>query len=154
MHPGIQRYKTTRIFYPAQIAALPSRDIEEFQSIGITPAMMDEFLIYVATPVAEYGTVDGKALDKFWCAQKTRFPAIAEATLESICFSFSSVDVERSFSQYKTMMTDKRESMTEVTTKQWVMLMYNGDIEGHFGGSVTLTLYICVWGHSCFKAVT
>ena len=86
--------------------------------------MTDEFLIYVATPVAEYGTVDGKALDKFWCAQKTHFPAIAEAALESIWFPFSSVDVERSFSQYKTMMTDKRESMTEVTTKQWVMLMY------------------------------
>ena len=42
----------------------------------------------------------------------------------------NSVDAERSFSQYKHMLTDRRENLTEQHTKQLLVLKFYGDIEG------------------------
>ena len=42
----------------------------------------------------------------------------------------TSVDVERSFSQYKHLLKDIRETLTEDTTKRLMMLYCHGDVEG------------------------
>ena len=44
----------------------------------------------------------------------------------------TSVDVERSFSLYKHLLNDRRESLTELNTRRLVMLYFNGVIEGRF----------------------
>ena len=44
----------------------------------------------------------------------------------------TSVDVERSFSQYKHLLKDRREGLTEENTKRLIMLYFNGDVEEWF----------------------
>ena len=51
----------------------------------------------------------------------------------------TSVDVERSFSQYKHPLNDRREGLTEENTKRLMMLYFNGDVEDH--------IYIFVISH-------
>ena len=63
---------------------------------------------------------------------RDRFPNLATIASHVIWMPVASVDVERSFSQYKHILNDRRESLTEENTKRMVMLYYNGDIEGHF----------------------
>ena len=59
-----------------------------------------------------------------------RFPNLATIASLMIWMPITSIDVERSFSQYKHILNDRRESLTEENTKRMVMLYYNGDIEG------------------------
>ena len=63
---------------------------------------------------------------------KTRFSNLAVIALQAIWMPVASVDVERSFSQYKYILNDRRESLTEENTKRLLLLYYNSDIEGHF----------------------
>ena len=44
----------------------------------------------------------------------------------------TSVDVERSFSQYKYLLNERRESLTQDNTKRLMLLYFNGDIEHCF----------------------
>ena len=41
----------------------------------------------------------------------------------------TSVDAERSFSQYKHLMNKQRENLTPENTKQFTMLYFNSDLE-------------------------
>ena len=59
-------------------------------------------------------------------------PDLAAIVSHAIWMPVASVDVERSFSQYKHLLNDRRESITEENMKRLVMLYFNGDIEGHF----------------------
>ena len=69
---------------------------------------------------------------KFWEGMKDCFPNLAAIASHAIWMLVASVDVELSFSQYKHLLIDRRESLTEENTKRLIMLYYNGDIEGHF----------------------
>ena len=69
---------------------------------------------------------------RFWEGMGDRFPNLAAVASHAIWMPVASVNVERSFSQYKHLLNDRRESLTEENTKRLVMLYYNGDIEGHF----------------------
>ena len=60
---------------------------------------------------------------------KTRFPILSAIAANAIWLPVVSVDVERSFSQYKHILNDRRE---RANTKILVMLYFNGDIEGRF----------------------
>jgi len=44
----------------------------------------------------------------------------------------TSVEVERSFSNYKHLLNDEKESLTEENTCRLMILYYNGDIEYRF----------------------
>ena len=61
-----------------------------------------------------------------------RFPLLSKIAVYYIWMSVTSVDVERSFSEYKHLLNDKRERLTEKNTRQLMILYYNGDIEHHF----------------------
>ena len=106
--------------------------IEVVDIDGKSQEVMDEFLIYTNLPASELQEVSVDDLHQFWISQKFRFAKLSSIAGKIIWFPVSSVDVERSFSRYKTMMTDKRTCMTEETTRQWVILMYNEDIEQRF----------------------
>ena len=73
-------------------------------------------------------------IPSFWGSESTRgrFPLLSAIASEAIWMPVASVDVERSFSQYKHLLNDRRESLTEENTKRLVMLYHNGDIEGRF----------------------
>ena len=55
-----------------------------------------------------------------------RFPVLASIATDAIWMPVTSVDVERSFSQYKHLLNDRRESLTEEHTKCLLMLYFNG----------------------------
>jgi hypothetical protein len=57
-----------------------------------------------------------------------RIPRVAEVAVPYIYFPVSSVDCERSFSKYKTLLTDKREALTELNTKRLTIMYFNGDV--------------------------
>ena len=61
-----------------------------------------------------------------------RFPLQSEISSDAIWLPVTSVDVERSFSQYKYLLNERRESLTDENTRRLMMLYYNGDIEQRF----------------------
>ena len=62
----------------------------------------------------------------------SRFPLLCKIATESIWMPVTSVDVERSFSNYKHLLNDRRERLTEENTRRLMILYYNGDIEHSF----------------------
>ena len=75
---------------------------------------------------------DPLSIFDFWEGMRTRFLILSAIAANAIWMPVVSVDVERSFSQYKHILNDRRESLTEQNTKRLVMLYFNGDIEGCF----------------------
>lgn len=67
-------------------------------------------------------------LPEYWRGLSVRFPKVAEVAVTYIYFPLSSVDCERSFSKYKTLLTDKREALTEINTKRLTIMYFNGDV--------------------------
>ena len=131
-HPAYPHYKAVRIFDPRQLPTL-NHNIGDYTAIKSlqdpSPELLDEWLIYV-----QYRDELPNPLhiSEFWEGMGDRFPNLAAVASHAIWMPVASVDVERSFSQYKHLLNDRRESLTEENTKQLVMLYYNGDIEGHF----------------------
>lgn len=131
-HPAYPYYKAVRIFDPRQLPML-TRDIGDYTAIKSfrdpSPELLEEWLIYV-----QYRDELPNPLhiSEFWEGMRDRFPNLAAIASHAIWMPVASVDVERSFSQYKHLLNDRRESLTEENTKRLVMLYYNGDIEGHF----------------------
>ena len=74
-------------------------------------------------------------IPNFWKSMAGRFRQLSEVALEAIWMPVSSVDVERSFSQYKHLLNDRRESLTQSNTKMMAMMYFNGDIEGQLVNS-------------------
>ena len=74
-------------------------------------------------------------VEDFWSGPTgQRFPTIKAAAAVYAWFPVGSVDVERSFSSYKTLVTNKRQSLTAEHTKQLVSMYFNGDITGRWDG--------------------
>jgi glucose-6-phosphate isomerase len=92
--------------------------------------LLEEWLIYVQYNCDELPNPFN--VNEFWQGVKTRFSNLAVIALQAIWMPVASVDVERSFSQYKYILNDRRESLTEENTKRLLLLYYNSDIEGHF----------------------
>lgn len=131
-HPALQYYRAARIFDPHQLPILPSRDIADFRDIpqlkDPSLALTEEWQIYTNTSAEEF-PAEPINLVEFWRSIKCRFPVLAKIAGDCLWMPVSSVDVERSFSLYKHILNDRRESLSEENTKQLLMLYYNGDIE-------------------------
>ena len=91
--------------------------------------MLEEWLIY--TKYHE-DLPNPFSISEFWEGMKGCFPNLSAIASHAIWMPVASVDVERSFSQYKHILNDRRESLTEENTTRLVMLYHNGDIEGRF----------------------
>ena len=62
-------------------------------------------------------------LSAFWGGLQQRFQGLAAVAQDAIFMPVdASVDEERSFSQYKHLLNDRRKGLTEANTKQLLML--------------------------------
>ena len=66
-------------------------------------------------------------LANYWRGLTARFLRVAEMAVFFIYLTVSSVDCERSFSKYKTLLTDRRKTLTELNTKRLAIMYFNGD---------------------------
>jgi hypothetical protein len=135
-HPGKEFYKAVRAFDPRNLPSLP-HGITQYEAVpGIKnagPELRDEWAAYCQINPDDYKFPDAvSGLPAFWRGLATRFPLLSSVAEDAIWMPVASVDVERSFSQYKHLLNDRRTSLTEANTKQLVMLYYNGDIEKRF----------------------
>lgn len=131
-HQAYPFYKAARIFDPRQLHSI-SCDIGDYSAIPAlsnpSTELNQEWLIYtqwkdtLPTPFS---------IPKFWSCHQDRFPTLSSIATEAIWMPVTSVDVERSFSSYKHILNDKRESLTDENTKRLIMLYFNGDLEGRF----------------------
>ena len=133
-HPAYDYYKAARIFDPQQLPCL-THDIEEYgrgMSALANPSveLMEEWLIY--TKYRQDYLPNLVQLPSFWGSMRGRFPLLSHIALDAIWMPVTSVDVERSFSQYKHLLNERRESLTDENTRRLMMLYYNGDIEQRF----------------------
>ena len=64
----------------------------------------------------------------FWKGKSSVWPHLAKTALRVLNTLVSSCDAERSFSLYKHIMDDRRQSNTEEHVAQLAQLHYNGDI--------------------------
>ena len=126
-------YKSVRIFDPRQLPAL-DHDIQVYgnflkQLSNPAQELLEEWLIY--TQYTNEG-VSSLADLELWDSMSSRFPLLARIATESIWMPVTSVDVERSFSNYKYILNDRRERLSEENTRCLIMLYYNGDLEHRF----------------------
>ena len=119
-----------RDFDPSQLPTL-SHDIRDYTAIksliNPSPVLLEEWQIYV-----QYHDVlpSPFLISEFWEGVCDCFPNLATIASLVIWIPVTWIDVERSFSQYKHTLNDRRESLAEENTKRMVMLYYNGGIEG------------------------
>ena len=103
-HQAYDYYKAARIFYPQQLPCL-THDIEEYGR-GMTALsnpsveLMEEWLFY--TKYRQDSLPNLVQLPSFWGSMRGRFPLLSHIASDAIWMPVTSVDVERSFSQYKT----------------------------------------------------
>lgn len=130
VHPAKQVYKMIRVFDPRQAPAM-ERQIEAYGTLSAlkTPSaeLSEEWAAYQHC-VRNEGLSESLDLAEYWKGTTQRFPEIAAIAKSYMYFPVSSVDCERSFSKYKTLLTDKRESLTEYNTKCLTVLYFNGDV--------------------------
>ena len=90
---------------------------------------MEEWLI---TKYRQDSLLNLVQLPSFWGSMRGRFPLLSHIASDAIWMPVTSVDVERSFSQYKHLLNERRASLTDDNTRRLMMLYYNGDIEQRF----------------------
>lgn len=119
VHPAKKIYKMIRVFDPRQAPAM-ERHIEAYGTLWelrtpASPELSEQWAAYQHC-VRNEGISASLDLADYWKGTSQRFPGIANIAMSYIYFPVSS-DCERSFSKYKTLLTDKRESLTELNTK-------------------------------------
>lgn len=124
-------YKLCRVFDPRQLATIDN-DITKYAKLqnlnNPSEQLMEEWDIYIQA--AKDQLPADFNLYKFWGAMDLRTPTLAGIAIEHIWRKTTSVDAERSFSLYKHLLDDRRMRLTEVHTKQLLLLYFNGDVEG------------------------
>jgi hypothetical protein len=132
-HPAYLFYKAARIFDPRQLPTI-SHNISDYSVIkgfeNPSPELLEKFLIYCRSPIDSLP--NPLVLNDYWASVNGRFPLLSSIARGAIWMPVTSVDVKRSFSQYKHLLNDRREGLTEENTKCLLMLYYNGDVEGRF----------------------
>ena len=97
---------------------------------NLSPELIEEFLIYYQSSLDTLP--DPFVLSDYWRSLSFRFPLLSSIAKRVIWMPVTSVDVERSFSQYKHLLSDQREGLAKDNTRHLLMLYYNGDIQGRF----------------------
>lgn len=130
-HPVYPFYKAARCFDPEQLPVI-SHDLADYSAVTklassvSTTEMKNEWVLYMQIPAKDLP--ETLNLEAYWYGMKTRFPIMSAIAKYVIWMPTTSVDVERSFSQYKHLLDDRRESLTEANTRKLMILYSNGDI--------------------------
>ena len=129
IHPAREVYRLVSVFDPRQAPAM-EKSIEAYNTLkpmaNPSPELSEQWIAFQHCVSREPLPADME-LAAYWRGLSSRFPRVAEVAVPYIYFPVSSVDCERSFSKYKTLLTDKREALTELNTKRLTILYFNGD---------------------------
>ena len=101
-HPAMPFYKAARILQHGSI----SLNIDEHIIPGLTTEALQEWLMY--TNLNQSEIPNPLDLAHFWESMSHRYPDLARIDMDAMWMPVSSVDVERSFSQYKHILNDIR----------------------------------------------
>lgn len=129
-HPAKEVYRLIRVFDPRQAPAMEKniQPYTQLKTLANPSAELYEQWTAYQRFVSREPLVSSLGLDEYWRGLSVRFSKVAEVAFPYIYFPVSSVDCERSFSKYKTLLTDKRESLTEMNTKRLTIMYFNGDV--------------------------
>ena len=70
----------------------------------------------------------------YWFESQVKYPSLAKIAKTFLSLSCTSLDAERSFSKCRDVLTVKRTNLKKENLKKYVILYFNGDIEGNFKG--------------------
>ena len=128
-HPALSLFKAIQCFDPRFIQSNTAyhniedyRIIEEFQLP--TDTLLQEWTIYCGLneSIEEF-----KDLDIYWRGKSHLLPELSSLALIYIWLPVSGVDVERSFSNYKSILSDRRVALKEESIKMLNFLYFNLD---------------------------
>jgi len=121
-HESIDFLKAVRIFDPEQLPIL-SKNIEDYSDLKFqNEDLIKEFKNYIKfNIVADYE----KGLIPFWRSLESVFPNLSKLAIKCLNTPVNSVDVERSFSMYRNILTDKRCRLIESSIEALSLINYN-----------------------------
>ena len=103
------------------------KDISRFTAInGLSspsPQLLTEWAIY--RNIKQHELPEPLDLLEFWEGMKVRLPLLADIALSVLQVPASSAEVERSFTDYGNILTDKRHNLSDENMKMLNMLYYN-----------------------------
>ncbi len=126
-HPTLPLFKAIQCFDPRYIQSNTARHnmgdyriIEEFQFPNDT--LIQEWAIYCGLneSIEEF-----KDLDIYWRGKSHLLPELSSLALIYIWLPVSGVDIERSFSSYKSILSDRRVALKEESIKMLNFLYFN-----------------------------
>ena len=128
-HPALSLFKAIQCFDPRFIQSNTAyhnmenyRIIKEFQFP--TDTLIQEWAIYCEfnESIEEF-----KDLDIYWRGKSSLLPELSSLALTYIWLPVSGVDIERSFSSYKSILSDRRVALKEDSIKMLNFLYFNLD---------------------------
>ena len=151
-HPALSLFKAIQCFDPRFIQSNVAnhnmadyRIIEEFHSP--TDVLIQEWAIYCGLNEAAEELTD---LDLYWRNKTRLLPELSTLALVYIWLPVSGVDVERSFSSYKSILSDRRTALKEESIQMLNFLYFNLGSNINYD-SIRLELLVLFLLFSCFK---
>ena len=123
--PAIALFKAARVFDPRQIPLLSQNFADHDLCIPTMHSAAGEWRTYLDITTAAIIPND---ITAFWKALQSRLPLLAALAKAYIALPISSVDVERSFSKYGSVLSPLRFSLTEDHLRAYCALYYNNSM--------------------------
>ncbi|KAG2458114.1 WNT3A protein, partial [Polypterus senegalus] len=120
--PAIDLFRSVRIFDPRQLPLLSKNFADHAQSVPTMMAAADEWQAYLDIASHEVITAD---ITAFWRALEDRLPRLAAHAKVYIALLISSVDVERSFSKYGSVLSPLRYCLSQENLQAYSAVFFN-----------------------------
>ena len=122
--------KEARIFDPKQLPNLPM-DPTAYPLMlpnNVQAQVVDngEWALYKACVVPDNGDFD---IHQWWDSMKDRLPTMYPYAIQTLCIPHTSCDVERSFSMWKNVRSEKQHNMQHALHKAYVSFGFNGVVD-------------------------
>ena len=112
-HPCQKIYELVRIFNPKQLPLLSVNKLDFVDLKGIAEIPGSEWHQYISLKNSDVPDDKTFNLNEWWLAQKERFSTLRVAAVPYIWLPVASAEVEYSFSQYKDVLQDDHQSLSE-----------------------------------------
>ena len=122
--------KEARIFDPRQLPNLPM-DPAAYPLMlpnNVQAQVVDngEWALYKACVVPDNGDFD---IHQWWDCMKDRLPTMYPYAIQPLCIPHTLCDVERSFSMWKNVRSEKPNNMQHALHKAYVSFGFNGVVD-------------------------
>ena len=125
--PGIRFLQHVQFFNPSKLLLLP-----EISALDGVPGLLDvpdeQLRLYRSTlgPQALSAAVSTAIdLNMFWLSVQDRVPDLSNVAFKYMYATVHSADVERSFSLYNMILSDRRRRLSESSLRKFAFLYYN-----------------------------